>query len=324
MARHDHTDFDTAFTDGLRFNERGGQCDTLHVLRSGALDVPSGRVLVCDPVGADATAPAFVRPVPPGRYPVLLSRWTSQARNEGRIAVAKLVLAAAPAARWELALREGEEGRPQRRKTDAAFTVDSGNGCFLDAGRARQWLAMDGEVRESYIEAARPQREDAFVLGVPTAAEMVGFRTGLGDGRYRCWWGLDAAGAPVALAADFDMLRVQEWEEFSFGVQDVGPLMHPRLMAMDLHCELLSVWEGHPIDRRTTLVVRSSSADGVRLGRVEWAVVDGAGNVIPTQVSELREEMFSRRGRLRRLQAVMPFPAGARVRLSVNIGTRPI
>jgi hypothetical protein len=41
-------------------------------------------------------------------------------------------------------------------------------------------------------------------------------------------------------------------------------------------------------------------------------------------MSEHREQLFGRWGRLRRLQAATPFPAGARLRLSLNGGTRPL
>lgn len=324
MARHAHTDFEKAFTEGLRFNERGGLGDVLHVLRPGVLDVPSGRLVACDPLGADAGAPVFLRHVTPGRYPVLLSRWTSEALRDERIAAAKLVLAERPAVTWELALREGEEGRPQRRRKDATFPVDSGNACFLDAERARQRLAEDEAVREAWLDAGPPGLEGAFVVGEPSAAEVIGFGAGLGDGRYRSWWGLDAAGEPVALVTDFDLLYVREWEDLYFPLGGLGPLEHPRLEKLGLRCELLDVWESRRIDASTAVSVRYSGADLGRIARAEWAVVDASGAPLPTRMAEHHEELFGRWGRLRRLQAAAPFPPGARLRLSWNTGSRPL
>jgi len=324
MPRHEHTDFEKAFTDGLRFNARGGLGDVLHVRSAGVLDVASGRLLACDPLAAEAAAPAFVRAVPPGRYPVQLSRWTSLERREERIAAAKLVLSAAAPVRWELALREGEEGRPMRRRKDASFPVDSGLACFVDAERARRWLAQDEASRQARVAAARAAQESAFKLGPPSAAELVGFSVGPGHARYRSWWGLDAAGGPAALVLDFDVLYVRDWEEFFFERLGPGPLEHPRLAALDFQCELLDVWESERIDRHTTVSVRYSSADVVRLSSAEWAVVDAGGRLIPTQLSEHREQVFGRWGRLRRLQAATPFPPGARLRLSLHGAARPL
>lgn len=324
MARHEHTDFEKAFTDGLRFNARGGLGDVLHVRSAGVLDVASGRLVACDPLSADVAAASFLRAVPPGRYPVQLSRWTSLEKRDEHIAAAKLVLSAATPVRWELALRDGEEGRPMRRKKDASFPVDSGLGCFVDAERARRWLAQDEESRQALVATARPAQESAFKLGPPSAAELVGFATGPGHGRYRSWWGLDAAGEPAALVVDFDLLYVRDWEELFFERLGPGPLAHPRLSELDLQCELLDVWESERIDRRTTVSVRYSSADVVRLSSADWAVVDAGGRLIPTQLSESREQLFGRWGRLRRLQAATPFPTGARLRLSLNGATRPL
>jgi hypothetical protein len=185
-------------------------------------------------------------------------------------------------------------------------------------------MARDEASRQEHLSVARLGHESAFRLGAPSAAELIGFSTGLGDGRYRSWWGLDAAGEPVALVVDFDLLYVREWEELFFERLGPGPLAHPRLNQLDLQCELLDVWESQRIDRRTTVSVRYSSADVVRLSSAEWAMVDAGGRLIPTQMSEHREQLFGRWGRLRLLQAATPFPAGARLRLSLNGGTRPL
>jgi hypothetical protein len=323
MVPREHTDFEKAFTDGLSFNERGGQRDVLHVQRAGVLDVPSGRLVVCDPL-SDARLRTFLRMVPAGRYPVLLSRWKSEALRDERIAAAQVLFSEAPAVRWELALREGDDVQKLRRKSDAAFPVDSGNGCFMDADRARAWTSRNAEAREELVNSARGDTRDVFVLGPASAAEVVGFSTGFGDGWYRSWWGLDAADAPVALVADFHLLAVREWVDLEFPLRGPGPVAHPRLTELDLKCELLEVWESRRIDRSTTVSVRYSASDALRATSAEWRVVDAHGTVIPTQVDELPDDPFGRWGRLRRLQAAEPFPEGARLRLSVRTGTRPL
>lgn len=322
MALAEHTDFEKAFTEGLSFNERGGQHDVLHVQRAGVLDVPSGRLVACDPL-SDARLRTFQRMVPAGRYPVLLSRWTSEAQHDERIAAAMVRFSEAPAVRWELALREGDDAQKLRRKSDAAFPVDSGNGCFMDADRVKQWSSRNAEAREVLVNTGRGATRNVFVLGPATGAEVVGFSTGMGDGWYRSWWGLDAADAPVSLVVDFGILFVREWEDLYFPLSG-GLLSHPRLAELDLKCELLEVWESQRIDTSTTVSVRYSSADISRALSAEWAVVDANGAVIPTELSEHAEQPFGRWGRLRRLQAAAPFPEGARLRLSVRTGTRPL
>lgn len=318
-----HTDFEKAFTDGLSFNERGGQRDVLHVQRAGVLDVPSGRLVAYDPL-SDARLRTFQRMVPAGRYPVLLSRWKSDAQRDERIAAAKVQFSEAPAVRWELALREGDDAQKLRRKSDAAFPVDSGNGCFMDADRVKLWSSRNAEAREVLVNSGRGDKRDVFVLGPASGAEVVGFSTGMGDGWYRSWWGLDAADAPVSLVTDFGILFVREWEDFFFPLRGAGPLAHPRLAELDLKCELLEVWEGQRIDPSTTVSVRYSSVDITRATSAEWAVLDASGAGLPTELSEVHEQPFGRWGRLRRLQAATPFPEGAQLRLSVRTGTRPL
>ena len=123
---------------------------------------------------------------------------------------------------------------------------------------------------------------------------------------------------------DEDGNVVREWEDLSFPLHGGGLLMHPRLTELDLKCELLDVWESQRIDKSTTVSVRYSSADISRALSAEWAVVDANGAVIPTELAEHAEQPFGRWGRLRRLQAAAPFPEGARLRLSVRTGTRPL
>ena len=205
----------------------------LEELAAGRIALPSGRVIACDPlVSLETSGRPFTRAVPEGRYPVTLGLL------EGDVALASVRFGRAKVARWELALSAGErdEGRP-------GYGVDSGKGCFADAdaaeGYAAQRRALGQRVAQQLLDegvdpkgpswheayaariaeegpdllaaaamsaAIQKKRFASIVLGGEGGGSLVAFTTGVGDGVYASYWGLDAKGRPMMLVTDFGLL----------------------------------------------------------------------------------------------------------------------
>jgi hypothetical protein len=215
--------------------QAGGRC-----VSAGLLTLTSGQVVATDPlVFAEMTA--FARAVPNGRARVLLAL-SDDADTRDRIAFALLQLGAGRPVRWELATRP---------KGGSGYFVDAGTGCFADASalalvnareennaaRAAQLATARfdpnraDEWHRAYDEAAKqvPNLLDVMnrqgyeqtnmvnvCLDPATGTNLVAFESGLGDGSYESYFGLDATGAPVALVTDF-------------GVVEMGAGRHPVL-----------------------------------------------------------------------------------------------
>jgi hypothetical protein len=187
----------------------GRPCTTT-VARVAELELPTGRIIACDPlVYADGT-PAFSRTVPPGRYPV--DACVAQL-EPGHVRVAAIRVVFQPGApdRWSPAETEGPDGL-----VGHGYGVDAGLGCVMDA-RARDLLVAaqravgdarpHGNYYDDVLEAELGDREWVDHHPAPGRTEnVVIVHSGWGDGVYGSTWGLDADGKPVWLVTDFRVL----------------------------------------------------------------------------------------------------------------------
>jgi hypothetical protein len=211
-------DFQKAFRDGATFHTN--YLGKFHVERRevGKLDVPTGRLVACDPLVFPETQP-FRRRVPPGRYSVILSiAHIPPAEGKGtadqRIACAMLCLGRRVPRRWQMAVQTGQRLRGLKPNEFYGYPVDSGTGCFMDLKAAR---VLDGRMHddpdyfERLLKAAEPvsvpTRDWAdFQLDTELGLNVVFFSSGFGDGTYPSYWGFDGAGGLACLVTDFRVL----------------------------------------------------------------------------------------------------------------------
>jgi hypothetical protein len=180
----------------------------------GKLHVSTGSIVACDPF-ACSSAVAFSRRIPPGEYEVRLHRVDLGAAGP-RIASARLIIQPdAPIATLEAAAIEGNG--------PLDYFVDAGLGSFMDeAARAELARVIDEFYRAhpdgnyyTDILAAEFKRsalspDDPGDIGdwtmhkfPGTAHNVAMFASGMGDGAYKSYWGLDSNGEIVALLTDF-------------------------------------------------------------------------------------------------------------------------
>lgn len=194
--------------------------------RLGVADFPTGEVVLADPLAYLGTEyeTRLERRLAPGSYPVEAAALPT--RYGGiRCAAARLVVSERQAVCWEIAMDKGHTpadlGQPG---VFSFFGVDTGLGCFADGAVAnefgefrRQWQEehpeqniYDDYFAEKFAESykARPeiQRQggDYLAWELPgSGLRLVMFASGMGDGVYSGYWGLDGQGEPVELIVPF-------------------------------------------------------------------------------------------------------------------------
>ncbi|GLZ76950.1 hypothetical protein Afil01_17570 [Actinorhabdospora filicis] len=169
------------------------------------LNLPTGRVLARDPLllGSDTEKP-FAAEVPPGTYPVVFAMAVREGEtDEGPVAAVILRISEEPVVSWSLAVAEDQDPRTLGDREYFGFGVDTGMGCFTDAGNAP---ALAEYVEELY-DITELIEETATITVPGTEANLIGWSCFYGDGDYPTWLGRDARGEVVCFVADMLILR---------------------------------------------------------------------------------------------------------------------
>jgi len=184
---------------------------TFEVVRVGELEVPTGRIVACDPLVFPESSP-FRRTVAPGRHRVEIAIARVSADDE-RCAAARLVARDAAVTRWEPAMTEDDDRAPGGLP---GYGVDAGLGCFMDAACRDTFLAAQDNVEDNYYDDVLARELDRkrftvdWTLHVPDATKpdnVAIFSSGWGDGVYATYVGLDAGGEVVCLLTDFGIIE---------------------------------------------------------------------------------------------------------------------
>lgn len=166
---------------------------------------PSGKVCASD--GFIMSGKPFTRDFKPGKYPVQLL--IQKFSNDERIAFAKLELAARPVDRWELAVTKAQKVSKLKPGEFYGYGVDSGTGCFFDP--AAQKLLNQTEM--GFFQRVISEMENSYKntrswVRIDTEQGSAAlFSSGIGDGFYASYFGLDKQGIPVALLTDFGIVN---------------------------------------------------------------------------------------------------------------------
>lgn len=172
----------------------------------GEVELPSGRIVGCDPLTFADMAP-FARAVPPGRYPATV--WAEDRDGQlGDVGLLATRVSDAPVATWELALREGQDAKALKDGEFFGMAVDAGMVALADAETMKAAEFRHDETAEkedSYfddVDEAAFENRAALLTPVPGEPGNMAICNSGGDGYFPCLWGLDAQGAPVVLVAD--------------------------------------------------------------------------------------------------------------------------
>ena len=198
----------------------------IKVVRAGEADFPTGEVVLADPIAYLGSRYETVldRKIPAGSYPVELSVCLSRIAGL-RIAAARLPVSPKSAVRYEIAMPKGKE--PEDLGKPGIFTffgVDTGLACIADGKVSEEnrlffekW-EKENPGKNKYTDYFEALFQDSFQANpefqnqggsflewrLPgSGLRTVLFSSGMGDGIYSGYWGLDAEGEIACLVALF-------------------------------------------------------------------------------------------------------------------------
>lgn len=200
---------------------------SLTVLDLGKLNIPTGEIVVCDPLVFLGETSSMAKSISPGKYAVKIAVAANSEFGE-RYAFAKLEISPAETVKWELAITRDLESKVHELKQDEyfGFPVDAGLGCFCDAQTQEYYSKFidefhknnpDANIYDDYFASefkknAKDQSDpndigDWLNFQIPnTRNNVIMFHSGFGDGYYPSYWGLDKSGNITALIVDFQVI----------------------------------------------------------------------------------------------------------------------
>jgi hypothetical protein len=197
----------------------------IQLLEIGNLNVPTGKIVACDPLTTVDFIP-FNKTVKPGIYPVKI--YVAQTKEAGeRYAIAKLEFSSKKADKWVLALHDGENTSELKDPDEYfGFPVDAGLGGFVDYKAALAYRKFEdqfqkehpgGNIYDDYLatefkKSAKDANDpkdigDWINLKIPNSdLNITMFHSGYGDGSYPAYWGMTKDNEIVSLVIDFIVL----------------------------------------------------------------------------------------------------------------------
>lgn len=225
-----YIDLDAYFT-----KEKIGQA-VLDILQIGMLHLPTGKVLVCDPLIDLEIALPFIQEVPPGNYPVSICVSLDEDYGNRYVCV-KIAVGNTKPVRYELGMTGNEDLDEIIDEGEYfGFNVDTGMGCICDL-KGQEAFKTYWKQRESVEEGIDPyndlfcelleenyeanpkyQREGGDWLNwtIPGSdCNIPIFASGWGDGLYPCYFGYDAENKVCGIYILFIDVTEDDMEEQS-------------------------------------------------------------------------------------------------------------
>lgn len=222
MAKIPHSDVDYDYFFSI---------DELHGIKvstfsPGDIYLPSGKIVIADPLVYLGEMKPLNIQVAPGKYPV---RICCVEHNDFGIkyAFARINFTNDPVTSWPLAYEEGMEEDVKQLKENEffGFPVDAGLACFCDAETQDLYSSFvdqfykanentniyDDYFADLFKKNARDKTSpddigDYLNWCLPkTDHNIIMFQSGLGDGYYPTYWGFNAQGKPASLIIDFEL-----------------------------------------------------------------------------------------------------------------------
>lgn len=204
-------DFSVYFTPSIVNSD----CQTMEI---GKLHLPSGHIFCCDPFLSEEVN-ALDRTVAPGNYEVKLCIATLPEWGK-RVALAGLIISKQAPMYWQEATYSINGERL------SGFPVDAGLACFMDQETRKRFIQIvddfyatntDGNYYDDVLvdefklsaDPNNPYASGDWNLHYPikhSSINIAMFASGLGDGFYRAYWGIDLMDRPAMLVIDFGLL----------------------------------------------------------------------------------------------------------------------
>jgi len=199
----------------------------IELFKLGDLNLPTGQIIVCDPLVRLWDAIPFNRTVKRGTYPVTACIAKTEDAGD-RYAFVKIEFSSERAVAWEMALIDGQDISILQDDQFFGFGVDAGTGCFCDAQTQKfynEWvddldkqnpsenIAYNKFIAPGFEKNAKePNNPDDigdwlnFYLPTRPDQNIIMFSSGYGDGHYPSYWGVNAEGNICSLLIDFQVI----------------------------------------------------------------------------------------------------------------------
>ncbi len=183
----------------------------------GDLVLPSGKVMVGDPVSSDSML-TFDLGLKPGHYPihVVTGRPRYLGEDWARAAWETLTLSNEPVTHWQPAIPVGHTATELKPGETFQWGTDGGTGGFSSPEAMKVMdasLMKDGD-QALYYSLGESEESNSWLWGFltvdsNTGANVFACESGFGDGGYPVYLGLDANDRPAVLLSDFSVLQVE-------------------------------------------------------------------------------------------------------------------
>ncbi|WP_295793195.1 DUF4241 domain-containing protein [Mucilaginibacter sp.] len=184
------------------FDSTSYQGTPLKLRQLGELNIPTGKIIVGDPLVTIYNSDPLKKEIKPGKYPVIVCI-AKTGKSGDRYAVVKLEVSKNKAVKWELALTAKQHLEDLKGDQIFGFAVDAGLGCFVDVQtrdffnqyndsftkKDKTWNVYDevlaAEFKKNALDPKDPN--DAgdwvnFYLPTKPALNIIMFQSGFGDG----------------------------------------------------------------------------------------------------------------------------------------------
>ncbi len=188
-------------------SEAPASAEVFTVVAAGLLNLPSGQIVVCDPLTGGQRAP-FVQSAKPGRYPVELALLRT-ADGAEYVALSRIKFSDSQPAVWVMALRKGQDPRKLEAGGYFGFRSESGTAAYLDADSLPQANFEQTEDIDALLTALTANyARSRYWMEYPLDRRLgvVMFSSGKGPGFYASYFGIDEEGDVSALVTDFNLL----------------------------------------------------------------------------------------------------------------------
>ena len=198
----------------------------LKFLSLGEVSLPTGQIIVCDPLAHFYNSLPLDRKVKPGKYPIIVCIAKTEDSGD-RYAIVKLEFSKEKASEFHLATTEGQDVKELKHDDEFfGFPVDAGLGCFMDTETRKFYNEFDdnfmkqnpaGNLYDDLLADEFKKNADLnnptdigdwlnFSLPNKPELNIVMFHSGFGDGVYPSYWGLTTKGEICSLIVDFCVL----------------------------------------------------------------------------------------------------------------------
>ena len=192
----------------------------------GEADFPTGEIVLADPLAylGSKYQTALEGKIPAGSYSVELSILRSETVGI-RVAAARLKIKEACAAEYKLAMPEGHTSEDYNKPgVFSFFGVDAGMACFADRSLSKEFyefttdwhnanpgkniyddyfMELFAENYKKYPELQTPYGDFILWRFPKSGNRLIMFSSGLGDGVYSGYWGMDDKGEAAELVIPF-------------------------------------------------------------------------------------------------------------------------